>query len=1079
MYNKDVFYIKFVKGGVLMKKGLLAKMIVGIFTFNLAFSGSVQPIQAKADTATPIISQPRATLMQMEDWARSKGATNTFISLAKIYWDEASTHGGIDPVLAYAQSGIETGLGKFSGLLDESYKNPCGMKVAGGGADDDKLAHQKFDTWEDGVSAHLDHLALYAGSNGYPKKASETKDPRHFPYLLGNAKNAEDLSKKWASSETYGEDIKRLMNEIVNTPNSLPTLYSIDTLKHNSYTMTIDGWALMQDGVKSIDVLLNGKNIGQAVLGLQRDDVKAAYPKYGTLNSGFKFTYRINQVKEGKNLITLEIKDNKNRTSTINKELNVTKLPYKFYKDNISISSGNLNVSGWALLQDGVKTIELYLDNNKLGNAEIGLPRPDVSSTYPGYTNGQNSGFKFEKNLNEFAPGNHAMTIKVIGNDGSVYSENYSINIEKLSPLLYIDSAKESGQNLQISGWALNSSGIKNINVYVDGKSLGQATTGISRPDVKAAYPSYKDGDKSGFNFQVSSNTLAGGKHDVIVEAIGVDGSKKTSTFSINIDKKLSLGNIDGVYVEKDKVCVSGWALSPSGVSSVEVYFNDKLLGTTTASLSRPDVNAAYPGYLQGKNSGFTYKHNLSEINFGVNKVKLVVKGNDGTTMQLSSTFNNVMAEDLYSIDAASLTWNGDLNLSGWILSQEIVKKVSVYVNGQFQGDATIGMARPDVSAAYPIYSNDKGGFSFTKTGIRVNSDEAKVDIVYETMQGTKIKITKTVKNGKMPNIINIDSPKNNSVYSGDVININGWALSHEGNKQVNVYVDGTLVKTNEFNEVRKDVNNAYPKYTNCTTAGFNFPIDISSLSTGRHDIKVEVVTNYGFTDYSIRTIHKGRVKTIMLDPGHNFKGTSGASGTVNGVIYDEKELNWAITDKLKTALEGKGYNVLLTTRPNEQICAIPNDDLRKIASMANDSQADLFVSIHHDSSSNSDTNGISTHYSSYRPNIDSSGIITGNDPNGWYSGVDLDTTPSKEAIVSKELADDIAQNLSNDMGYKNLKSHDHNLYVTKNTNMPSILIECGFVTSTIDGPRLANQLDQLQKVGVIAKSIDSILMRP
>lgn len=77
----------------------------------------------------------------------------------------------------------ETGYGKFGGVLDESYHNPCGMKTSSGGGDYDPNAHQKFNSWDEGVQAHLDHLALYAGADGYPK--SDTFDPRHFVTIKG------------------------------------------------------------------------------------------------------------------------------------------------------------------------------------------------------------------------------------------------------------------------------------------------------------------------------------------------------------------------------------------------------------------------------------------------------------------------------------------------------------------------------------------------------------------------------------------------------------------------------------------------------------------------------------------------------------------------------------------------------------------------------------------------------------------------------------------------------------------------------------------------------------------------------
>ncbi|HOB44188.1 MAG TPA: N-acetylmuramoyl-L-alanine amidase, partial [Bacillota bacterium] len=164
---------------------------------------------------TSILHAPRATVGQAQAWAKAKGATDVFIGLADLYWRIAPSV-GVDPVVAYCQAAKETGYGKFGGVIDETYHNPCGLKTSEGGGNYDPRAHQRFASWEDGVSAHIDHLALYAGAPGYPKKG--TLDPRHFPYLLGTAKTVEALGGKWAPSATYGEDIVRLMQELIATP---------------------------------------------------------------------------------------------------------------------------------------------------------------------------------------------------------------------------------------------------------------------------------------------------------------------------------------------------------------------------------------------------------------------------------------------------------------------------------------------------------------------------------------------------------------------------------------------------------------------------------------------------------------------------------------------------------------------------------------------------------------------------------------------------------------------------------------------------------------------------------------------
>jgi N-acetylmuramoyl-L-alanine amidase len=160
---------------------------------------------------TPILGKNTATLLQMQNWARDKGATRQFLKLAPIFYKKA-LEVGINPVVAYAQSAKETGYGKFGGVLDASYHNTCGLKTTQGGSNSDPNAHQRFMSWEQGVQAHIDHLALYAGAPGYPNPMSP--DPRHFSYLFGSARTVEELGGKWAPSASYGVEIVKMVREI-------------------------------------------------------------------------------------------------------------------------------------------------------------------------------------------------------------------------------------------------------------------------------------------------------------------------------------------------------------------------------------------------------------------------------------------------------------------------------------------------------------------------------------------------------------------------------------------------------------------------------------------------------------------------------------------------------------------------------------------------------------------------------------------------------------------------------------------------------------------------------------------------
>lgn len=201
-----------------------------VFAVSFAMILSLFPMMnAKADTSDiNIISQSQVNAEQAKKWAKSKGATETFVNLADLYFKYSHDHGDVNPAIAYVQAAKETGFGKFGGVLDESFHNPCGLKIAAGGSDTDPNAHKRFDDWDQGVQAHLDHLALYAGVDGYPR--DNTYDERQFRTVKGTSPTVNSLGGKWAPSPTYGEEVNQLYNDLLsysgikgaNTKNDTP-----------------------------------------------------------------------------------------------------------------------------------------------------------------------------------------------------------------------------------------------------------------------------------------------------------------------------------------------------------------------------------------------------------------------------------------------------------------------------------------------------------------------------------------------------------------------------------------------------------------------------------------------------------------------------------------------------------------------------------------------------------------------------------------------------------------------------------------------------------------------------------------
>lgn len=175
--------------------------------------------------STPILGTPWTSARAAACWAASRGAPLWFADLTDLYWAPDDT--GVRPDVAFAQACKETGFGKLGRAVTRGHHNYCGLKVPTPvGPDDNPDDHFRFGNPAQGVRAHKEHLALYAGAAGFPRPWQRTSpmtfqgataDPRHFAFLLGDARTVEELGGEvvpdehsdWAPSPDYGISIVR------------------------------------------------------------------------------------------------------------------------------------------------------------------------------------------------------------------------------------------------------------------------------------------------------------------------------------------------------------------------------------------------------------------------------------------------------------------------------------------------------------------------------------------------------------------------------------------------------------------------------------------------------------------------------------------------------------------------------------------------------------------------------------------------------------------------------------------------------------------------------------------------------
>lgn len=177
------------------------------------------------------------------------------------------------------------------------------------------------------------------------------------------------------------------------------------------------------------------------------------------------------------------------------------------------------------------------------------------------------------------------------------------------------------------------------------------------------------------------------------------------------------------------------------------------------------------------------------------------------------------------------------------------------------------------------------------------------------------------------------------------------------------------------------------------------------------------------------------KVYTIVLDAGHGAKDP-GAQSILSGKW--EKETNLKITLKVKALLDKEKYITPLLTRSDDTFI-----ELSDRAKIANNAKADLFISFHANSATSSTVTGTETYYS--RAN-------------------------------SKDFATVIHKYLLKGTGLKDRGVKTANYRVIKDTTMPAILLESGFLTNKGDSEILFSDTAQSKIAAQIVAGIKEYL---
>lgn len=175
-------------------------------------------------------------------------------------------------------------------------------------------------------------------------------------------------------------------------------------------------------------------------------------------------------------------------------------------------------------------------------------------------------------------------------------------------------------------------------------------------------------------------------------------------------------------------------------------------------------------------------------------------------------------------------------------------------------------------------------------------------------------------------------------------------------------------------------------------------------------------------------TVSNASTYKVFIDAGHGGKDNGSSH---NG--YLEDVINLQIAQKLKNKLLNEGLKVEMSRNDDTYL------SLSERANQSNNSDANMFISIHQNAASSTSAHGVETYYFSDK---------------------------------NKALASAIHKSIINSTNANNRNVRHGNFQVLRDNKKPSILLECGFISNSSEAYKLSTSEYQNKLVDGIVSGV-------
>ncbi len=375
---------------------------------------------------------------------------------------------------------------------------------------------------------------------------------------------------------------------------TINSMFWLDTPADNATVagaVEVKGWIVDPRGISNIDLYVDGVYTASADLNEPRYDVVQAYPWLSaTINArpGFSTSFNAASLTDGAHTIFVRVRfangdqeDFGTRTVIVDKSLNQPPFGEIDMPGPAQPMNGVFPVTGWALDDSKVTKVEVLIDGQTIGGANMGMPRPDVHNRFPAVPGSADAGFVRMVNTTTFPNGVHTLAVRLWDDEGAsrvigqrfVQIFNNGRNLPPFGRIewpianhyVYITGCANGGAGwsgpsfhdtsewMIVSGWALDVGSrtdpgrVAWLELYIDGSgpllstktdevyapspfNLDMNYYGIERPDILKLFPDVPNAKDSGFRFAVNVKDLMfnhgfnEGLHYVTVRAGDVAG---------------------------------------------------------------------------------------------------------------------------------------------------------------------------------------------------------------------------------------------------------------------------------------------------------------------------------------------------------------------------------------------------------------------------------------------------------------------------------------------------------------------------------------------------------------------------